>query len=68
MNLHYCPKCNSTNVRLEHYANISNYGSLPKKPKDMCNNCSFVSDSFYDINFRNNRDNKIEQILKEDGI
>lgn len=65
MSLHYCPKCSSTNVRLEYYANISNYGSLPKRPSDMCNNCSFTSESFHDINFINNRDNKIEQILKD---
>ena len=65
-----CPECGSDNVKRRFIVPVSNYGHLPnKKPLDICSDCRFESnESFSDINFRNNRDRKIEQILKEDGI
>ncbi len=71
MNNVFCPKCKSLDIKKMQYVNTSIYGHLPNKgPFDICNSCGFKSkDSFSYINFRDNRDNKIEEILKnKDGI
>jgi hypothetical protein len=63
-----CPKCGSSNIRRKFYVPISKYGYLPKPPVDFCDDCEFKSEeSFCSINFRNERDYKIEQIL-QNGI
>ena len=63
-----CPKCESLNVRRKFYVPVSKYGHLPKNPVDFCEECEFKSEeSFASINFRKQRDYKIEQIL-ENGI
>ena len=62
----YCPKCKSIDIARNYYVK-SIYGSLPGKPKDYCNSCGFASEEQFDaINFRNNRDSKLNKIL--DGI
>lgn len=64
----YCPICNSTKIERKFWIPVSKEGYLPKPPVDLCNDCGFVSEeSFSQINFRNIRESKIQQIL-EDGI
>ncbi len=63
----YCPACKSTNIKRKFVVPVSNYGHLPKPPVDLCSNCGFKSEeSFSNINFRENRNYKIEQLLNKD--
>ena len=60
-----CPKCDSLNVNRRFYAPVSKYGHLPTPPVDFCDDCGFKSqESFSSINFRHQRDYKLEQILQ----
>ncbi len=62
----FCPECKSVDIARNYYVK-SIYGSLPDKPKDFCKSCGFKSiEPFDSINFRNSRDNKLNEIL--DGI
>lgn len=62
----YCPKCNSKDVAYK-YVYSSIYGALPASSKDFCKSCGFTSESFYYVNLRNMRDDKINKIL-DNGI
>lgn len=60
-----CPNCNSKDVYRYFYNSI--YGALPVSNKDFCKSCGFTSESFYYLNLRNMRDDKINKIL-DNGI
>lgn len=63
INLLFCPKCGSKNVKLV-YTSTSIYG-LPVPPKDRCIDCRYeeLKDHFETINLQKLRDQKIESIL-----
>jgi len=65
-----CPVCGSDDIEKSYYYN-SIYGYLDQVAKDICHRCGFKSsEPFSIINFRNLRDNKINNIInnKENGI
>ena len=56
-----CPKCDSLNVKRRFYVPVSKYGHLPTPPVDFCDDCGFKSqESFSSINFRHQRDYKLD--------
>lgn len=65
----YCPFCESTMIFVRGflYNTIRLTSSVPPIMEQYkCGHCRFVSNEpFVDINFRNNRDKKIEEILNE---
>ena len=62
----YCPECESTDIKTSLSEPVSNYGYLPNPLVYICKHCGFRSkESFSVINFRKNRDYKIEQILNK---
>lgn len=65
----HCPVCKSTDIIKRFYVPTSKYGHLPTPPVDYCNFCGYKSEeSFMLINFRLERDCKIEKILDKNGI
>jgi hypothetical protein len=64
-NVDNCPKCGSCNIKKSYYYS-SIYGHLDDTPKDFCLNCGFKSkEPFSIINFREFRENKINNIINK---
>lgn len=63
INLFFCPKCGSKNVKLVY--SISIYGLPAEPPKDRCIDCRCeeLKGHFETINLQKVRDQKIESIL-----
>ncbi len=65
----HCPVCKSTDIFMKYYIPVSKYGHLPRPKVDYCNCCGFSSgESFKEINFRQERDYKINKVIENNGI